>query len=231
MPRKKEGTSLFQKIYALDNIDKKNHEKWTEGRDLMNIPSPYRCVLTGRPNSGKSTVIKNFILRADPGFKMIFLLHPDPNTQEYDDLGHLTRLKEIPEPTFWSNPIIKDIKKLLIIDDVNLKSLSMKQKKNLDRLFGFVSTHCFLSICCTAQDFYQLPINIRRYSNVFCIWKSRDLSNIKTLARRVGLDVDEFTKIYKENLNDWYDFLVVDATKQSPGYVRKNGYEVLIGEY
>lgn len=44
--------TLPQKIIPFKNADKKWHEKWTEGRDLLDFPHPYRITLTGPPNSG-----------------------------------------------------------------------------------------------------------------------------------------------------------------------------------
>jgi hypothetical protein len=88
---------LEKRIYKLPNADKKNHEIWFPGRDLLNIPGPYRVGLLGRPNSGKSTMIKNILLRADPQFDNIILIHPDgEDNKEYSDVRSCKLFKRIP---------------------------------------------------------------------------------------------------------------------------------------
>ena len=48
------------KVVAFDNSDKKKAEKWDDKKDnhgnidLANFPCPFRCLLLGPPNSGKS---------------------------------------------------------------------------------------------------------------------------------------------------------------------------------
>ena len=85
-------------IIPIDNPDKLFHERWTNRRNLLNFPHPFRAVMLGPPNVGKTTICKNIILKAKPEFEEIFVIHCDPTyTQEYDDLGEgCTVLEEIP---------------------------------------------------------------------------------------------------------------------------------------
>ena len=60
------------KVVAFDNSDKKKAEKWDDKKDkhgnldLANFPCPFRCLLLGPPNSGKSNLIKNLIIHQKP---------------------------------------------------------------------------------------------------------------------------------------------------------------------
>ena len=63
---KKKNLKLPDEIIPIKNPDKLFHEKWTGSRNKLNIPHPYRCILMGRPNSGKSTVIKNLLFLISP---------------------------------------------------------------------------------------------------------------------------------------------------------------------
>jgi ABC-type proline/glycine betaine transport system ATPase subunit len=75
-------------LIALKNKDKEFHEQWTAGRNMLDIPHPFRGVLLGPPNCGKSTTVKNILLRADPPFESVTVIHCDPeHTKEYQDLG------------------------------------------------------------------------------------------------------------------------------------------------
>jgi ABC-type cobalamin/Fe3+-siderophores transport system ATPase subunit len=213
---------LEKRIYKLPNADKKNHEVWYPNRDLLNIPGPYRIGLLGRPNSGKSTMIKNILLRADPQFDNIILIHPDgEDNKEYSDV-RAKCLSEFPSPDEWKS----DGKTLCIIDDVELKLLDKKQKSNLDRLFGYVSTHKNVSCIITSQCAFNIPVSIRRNLNVFILWNSPDKLAIDTLMRRCGLTGEHAKRFFKQ-FNNRYDNLMIDMTNKSPAEYRANGYTVL----
>jgi hypothetical protein len=90
--------NLPRRIIALPNQDKLWHETWEAGRDPLNFPHPFRGILLGPPGSGKSNAVKNLLLRADPPFTRLMVVHVDPAyTQEYDDVG-AELLSEIPDP-------------------------------------------------------------------------------------------------------------------------------------
>ena len=71
------------KVIAFDNADKKRAEKWDDKKDkhgnidLANFPCPFRCLLLGKPNSGKSNMIKNLIIHQIPRFTDIYVIHQD----------------------------------------------------------------------------------------------------------------------------------------------------------
>jgi hypothetical protein len=134
MARKTKKKKLPKELIPIPNADKAFHEKWKSGRDLLNFPHPFRGVFMGPPNMGKSTTVKNLILRAKPPFEEVLCIHCDADfTQEYDDVG-ATMLGEIPAPSEFEG----EVKTLVIIDDLDIKNLNKDQKSNLDRLFGFV---------------------------------------------------------------------------------------------
>jgi hypothetical protein len=229
MPKKQ----LEKKIYPIPNSDKKSVEKWEPGRDLMNLPCPSRVIFCGRPNSGKSTVIKNIILKSEPAYKQVYLLHPVANEDpehEYQDLGdNVILLDDVPPVKYWQSN--KRVKKLLIIDDIDLNGLNKVQKTNLDRLFGFCSSHYMLSIFTTQQDFHQLPTCVRRNSNVFCLWKSRDSRNNKIIASKVGLNPDEFNGLFDNYCPNYFDFLVINWSRDAPVFLSKSFYTPIIESY
>ena len=125
MPKK-----LPTEILALPNPDKEFHEKWTKSRDKLNIPHPFRAVALGPPNCGKGCATKNLIVRADPPFEEIIVIHCDPDfTQEWEDVD-AEMMAEIPAPEEWKG----EVKTLVILDDLEFKQMSKSQKRNLDRL-------------------------------------------------------------------------------------------------
>jgi hypothetical protein len=127
---------LPQELILVKNPDKEFHERWKKGRNMINVPHPFRMVCFGPPNVGKSTVVKNILLRADPPFEEVFLIHCDDSTKEYDDV-ECQFLDDIPAPSEWQG----EVKTLVILEDLEYKQMSKDQKRNLDRLMGYVSTH------------------------------------------------------------------------------------------
>jgi hypothetical protein len=219
----KNTKTLPRKIIALKNADKSFHEKWTATRDPLNLPHPVRGVFLGPPNTGKTTVIKNILLRAKPPYEEIFVVHADPEyTKEYDDLD-CTMLGEIPAPEEWEG----EVKTCVILDDIEFSSLSKEQKKHLDRLFGYVSTHKNISVFLTSQQAFSVPTICRRCSNLFVIYKQPDVDSLKAIARKVGMKTDQFVDIFDNLLKVPTDSLWIDLTNKSPHPLRLNGYEML----
>ena len=211
---------LPNELIPLPNQDKKWHESWFQTRNLLNFPHPFRAVLCGPPNRGKSTTIKNILMRVHPPFQEVKVIHPDPQgSQEYDDLDAEV-MAEIPPPEDWEG----QVKTLVIIDDVELKLLNKDQLRNLDRLFGYVSTHKNISCICTAQDAFNIAPCVRRCANLFVLWKSHDLDAMATLARKSGLKLDDFRMLFSLCTQP-RDSIWLDLTDESPAPLRINGFK------
>ena len=223
---KKKNQKLPKELIILENADKVWHESWGKGRDMLNIPHPYRAVCLGKPNSGKSLVVKNLMLRADPPFEEIFVVHADAdNTLEYDDVS-AQMLSEIPNPEDWEG----EVKTLVVLDDLELQQASKDQKRNLDRLFGYCSTHKNISVILCSQDPFAVPTIVRRCSNLWVLWKMEDNDSMGTVARKTGMKSSDFKSIFKQLMPKVTDSLWIDLTKNSPYPLRKNGYEIISNE-
>lgn len=197
-------------------------EKWTPNRDLLNIPKSYRMILVGRPNSGKSTAVLNILLRADPAFDEIFLLHCDGNSKDYEDVDTI-KLDGIPDVKTFSSKG----RKCLIIDDYPFADMNKEDKKKFSVLFRYISSHKNVSIMLTSQNLYSIPIIARRTANFFVVWRSPDLSYVNTMSQRCGIRPDKFLKLLDEYLHGYYDAVWIDCTLGTPAPIRINGYEVI----
>jgi hypothetical protein len=216
---------LPNKILALPNPDKEFHEKWFQNRNMLNIPHPFRCVALGPPNVGKTTVVKNLLLRARPQFEEVVIIHCDSGyTKEYDDVGdNIELLNEIPKPEDWEGLV----KTLVVLDDLEFKGMNKEQKRNLDRLFGYVSTHKNISVILCSQDPFNVPPIVRRCSNLFILWKSNDLDSMANVARKTGLKSNDLKNIFDKLLPDSKDSLWIDTSTNTPYPLRKNGFILL----
>lgn len=223
------------KLIVYENKDKKGwHEKWTKNRRPLNLPHPFRCLLIGRPNSGKSNVVCNLIINAQPEFKRIILVHCDLETTEYDHLGDIEKLDAIPTPDEFEVQYDEEtgypVKTLMIIDDLEVKNLDRKGRRALDRAFGYLSTHCGISITMCVQDMYQIGSTApRRCSNVIILWPTRDMDCMGTIARKIGYRKKDFIHLFESNIrkDHWHDALWFDLTPHSPYPIRRNGTEII----
>jgi hypothetical protein len=211
------------KLLVIPNKDKKFHAKWTKGRDMLNFPHPWRAVISGPPNKGKTNIIKNLIIRAKPAFENIIVIHHDPNTQEYKEITD-TCMGVDDMPT--ADTIDRKVKNLVILDDLEYKHMKKAILQKLDRLFGYVSTHCNVSVIVVSQDPFNIPPCIRRMRNILICFKGLDLDSQYALARKSGINKNTFNECI-ESLTDYHDSLWLDSTNRSPYPIRKNGYEIL----
>lgn len=213
------------KLIHFPNRDKTFHEKWSSNDDLCNFPHPFRLVACGPPNSGKTTVIFNIIAHQQPDFDKIVVVHGDPLfTKEYEILGGGVELVgEIPKISE-----VKGTEKcLIIIDDIPLTCMGKEQQVNINRLFGFTSTHKNVSCIVTSQDAFSIPVSVRRSSNIFVLWNSPDLDSISTLARKTGLKAEQLKAIFQK-FTSKHEALWVDLTDDSPATLRKDCYQIIV---
>ena len=224
-PKKKKRVKkrLPKKIIPIKNPDKAFHEKWRPGRDPLNIPHPFRAVLLGKPNSGKTTVMKNILIRAMPEFQEILIVHCDPeDTQEFDDVdGEM--VDHIPSP----DELDPDVKRLVILEDLEYGAMPKDEKAALDRLYGYASTHKNTSVMLTAQDGFSIPAICRRCCNLWVIWRIDDSDSLKAIGRRVGMKSKDFEQIFNDFMKEPKDSLWVDMSDHSPFPLRINGYQML----
>jgi len=225
--KKKKSKELPNRIMPLPNADKTFHEKWYEGRNLLNFPHPFRAVIISLPNCGKTCIVKNILMRQDPPFKTVYVCHIDGDfTKEYDDIEPTKYLEEIPPPT--SDLFDGKSKTLIIMEDLEYKFMPKAQLKNLDRLMGYVSTHKNVSVCILSQDAFNIPVSVRRMSNIWILGKYNDLDSLWTLSRKSG--VKDFRELFPKYVRDCHDYLWIDNTKNSPAPLRQNGYKIISTE-
>ena len=218
----KAATSRNDKILVFKNLDKEGwYENWYNGRNLLNFPHPFRCIVSANPGSGKTNMIKNIIIRSKPYFKVIYLCHFDPETKEYNDIDKIA-LDDLPDSR--SKLFTPKKKSLLIIDDYDFASLDRQQSANLRSLFKYASTHRGLSLIVATQDFFNLPPIIRRLSDVYFIWKgSADIDSLMQVGRRIGFSKSEFKRLMDLCVSK-FDNICIDFTVGTPAPIRFNAY-------
>ncbi len=222
MPKKSKKIDLPDTIIPISCSDKEDwSENWSSGRNWLNFPHPWRGIFIGLPSSGKSTYIKNIILRTKPHFQEIIVSNFDSdNSTEWTDGIKVKFITGIPDPKSFD----RKKKRLLIIEDLDVSNLKPIDKSNLNRLFGYTSSHCNLSIALTTQAAFDVKPSIRRMSNLFVLFKNHDLNSLVTLASRCGLKAKHMIIIMSQLLSQLHSSLTIDLQDNSPARYRINGF-------
>lgn len=224
------------RLVAFENADKGFHETWTPGRKPLDFPHPFRALLTGPPNLGKTTAALNILIRQTPAFDRVIIVHCDVETKEYDSIkegaedGTVIIVPEIPPPTSYGGNVDEDgddikLKQLVIIDDLDLQSLNKRQRENLDRLLGYSSTHLGLSVIVCTQDPFNIPASKRRMIEIFVVWRSVDMQSIQLLCKKVG--VKNLQELFDTYCKDRRDSIWIDTTPHTPYPLRLNGFQMI----
>jgi len=240
---------MAKKLPFKHNVEKKFFEKWDSEREIANFIHPYRMMVTGPPNSGKSSTVLSIIAQSKPHFDEIILIHAkyfdstlspgsdnedlqikpeDIHIPEYADVDFTCALKSIPSGFTYFNRFQNpkgSKKNLLIIDDVELLDWSKGKRDRqqaLNKLFSYQSTHHGLSIIICCQDMTsQTPCGLRRECNIFIIFKGRDRNCITYMAQQLGFLKKTLMKIF-DIMKSNHDSICFDHTDSSPYPIRLN---------
>ena len=217
---------LIDKIITIKNADKgewvEKYDNNINGFDIL--VHPFKLILSGKPNSGKSMLIQNLFLRiqiSDKPFDTLIIIQPN-SSNEYDILDPTIILNDIPNVDNIVNPRLG--KTLIIIDDFDLVKLNKTQQQNISQLFRFISSHCNISIFLSYQSFFDIP---RKCANYFILFKTNNKLEIRLIASRIGYDKHLFVDMFEKNIINKHDFLIVDSNCDDKFMFRKNLYEVL----
>ncbi len=216
--------------------DKLLSESWGDadhrGDDIGNFPAPFRMLLLGPPNSGKSTLIKNLIVCARPPYDEVYVVHEDAMaTREYDDVEPDGLFDELPGLDFWDSLASTDeetgrpLKRLIVVDDLEYTSAHRQRKKDLAVLLRYASSHKGLSVMISHQSFFDLPALAKKMASIFVIWKPNGRNELGLIENRVGLPPGALTEMFRACARDPRDSITVDTTRGSPARLRLNIWE------
>src|SRR5690554_5402085 len=198
-----------EKMMKIENPDKVAwKDSWSdtgdyEERSLLNFPKGSKICIVGPAGVGKSNLITvNLIPRAHPSFVKIIVVHPDAMSQDYeslfndndDDDESVVIRSDIPSIKEW-NEYVEECRDengvngpiCCILDDIEYDTMKKDQRKSLDHLMRYISSHKNVSVYITCQYYHLLPLIIRRNSNVIFLWPCIDKSEQSMVAKKVGL--------------------------------------------
>ena len=221
------------RVVAYGCADKSLRESWDAHRqqDIANFPSPFRMLMLGPPNSGKSTLCKNVVVHQDPPFDEVYIVHEDAGaTREYDDLEPSGMLAEIPGLAFWDAlPTMEEdpetgeerpIKRLVIVDDVEYTRASKQRLKDLAILMRFASSHKNLSVIESSK--FLRPAGHREEGCRRICALAIEGNELHLIENRIGLPNGSHTEIFDAFGRDARDSVCIDATRGTPAPLRWN---------
>ena len=225
-PRKKKLGRAPRSLVILKNPDKQCHESYSKGDSPLRFPHPSRICVLGGVNSGKSLIVKNYLMAHQakkPKFEIVIVIHGDVSTREYQDIEPTQIRSTIPE----IEELDPDVKKLLVFDDTGFSDLSKDDMRKISDLWRHGSTHRNTSIILGHQAFFRVPSIIRTCSNVFIIFKPRDLDSLACIGRRIGLKKETIVSLFNTELSAYRDCLTVNLCPSAPHVYWKNHFTPL----
>ena len=222
------------KLLILPNLDKLFFEHWNKQRkDLLNFPHPYRCLIIGPPNCGKSAIINpNLILHQGNNkgkknnlpFQKIIVIHCGKDSKEYSNFD-VIMLNKIPKSDYWD----KKYKTLVILEDIAISHLNTEQLTCLETLFKHSSTHSNLSCVLTAHRMFEISSLIRDCANLFILFPSVDYTSLSNISKKVGLKKDQLSQLFKKYCKNNHHSIWIDLTddNRSPYKYRLNGFQII----
>lgn len=207
-------------MHAFKSADKESHDR-SSGDHIIPL-HPARCLYAGPPGSGKTSVVKNIVglMQRKTPWDSITVLHVSDDTLEYDMFSDHPNFRfcvisdEIPHPSSFD----RNLRNLLIMDELPWGRLSRSQMDQLYTLFTFASTHNSVTIMCQVQRAFTIPINIRDTFTYVSLWNSAIATTRQHYSRMIGINL---SPIFDALPDQKHDFVTIDFSNDGPK-VRKN---------
>lgn len=211
----------MKKLFVYSNDDKDGIQ---EPQDLVNLANHVRSsriILAGHPGCGKSNTIKNLIVNQSPPFDEIYIFHIDSDTREYDKLNAKIVMDVSELPTLAD--LDPETKTLIIYEDVDFTSMKNKDVVLLDKYLRYGATHKGCSVYISCQDYFTVPVSMRRKISITYIFKVDD-ATLSLYCRNLSITREMFELLIEKYLGERFDSICLDMSGH-PVKLRHNVFE------
>ena len=227
--KKKRVPKIPNELIKIKNSDKDTGnwmETWDEpaNRSPGCLPHSFRLVCLGGVGRGKTNAMKQLFLQHQSTarkFKKLYIITCDAQSTEWLDCEPDAIMTEMPDPYMFDT----GEKTCLILDDYEMQRMDSDSTRKLATLFRFISSPKSVSIMASYQSFFCLVPICRKVANCFIIYKPTSKAELTVIANRVGLDAHDLKQMFKQFCTEYYDFIMIDMTKNTPYPIRKNIYQ------
>ena len=140
----------------------------------------------------------NLLIHQRKRFDDFYVVHEDyredgTGATEYDDCGPTAMLGDVPPLEYWNEVCYGDdpdgppVKRLVILDDLELTGANKERLRNLALLFRYVSIHKGMSVILCHQSFFDVPSVVKHapmclFSKASCVLRVRSSGQSLWLA-------------------------------------------------
>lgn len=192
-------------IFRFQNKDKDHWQKNDDAQCGGCFRMGGRVLITGPPNAGKTNCIFNLICDSTPAYDIIYLYQASKDSKEYSMINYtpLETINDLPE----IEDIPKDKKILVILEDMD--TVTRLELKKLDVWFRFVASHLGVCIVVAAQNFFSIPVILRRKIDCFILFLfGMDDLILKHIP--IHKDDKKYIMNYFKKNGDRHSFITID---------------------
>lgn len=197
------------KLIIFKNKDKaKFNNEYEKPIDFLKPPAGSRIVISGIPNSGKSLLVRNYIIRRN--FKRFFWIASSASSEEYADIKNVERFDdyELPDEEDLANDGFHNC---ILFDDINYKRFTKEQMNEIYTIVTHLCSHTGLTAIFVGHQFTSVPIDIRRNASIFIVFKQADLVSLQKEILKQSLSKTKGSR-FISLLKDNHDALTIDNT-------------------
>ena len=163
-------------VIAVESEDKKGYDKTPPQEHPCSMPRRSRVALCAPPGHGKTSLIKNLLIRSrsdqDPWAAVVVITGVGDYCKEWDKVVHTKTDFATADEKWWAAKSKEHDEKPIacIVDDMNYADLNPKQRSNAYKLMQFVCTHMNVTAFLASHSWVQLIPRLRRACDVVVLW-------------------------------------------------------------
>jgi len=216
--------------YEIANKSGEGITRKTDKNFQKHLIKPCQMIsIIGQTGSGKSQSILEFLSRKNEAFHRIILFSGSTVDEplykliekHIDGIEMIENAEELPDLTDM-NEEDKKSEKLIIFDDII--NLPKKQLTKIQKWFNSARKYGYTCIA-TAQNYTDLPIQIRRNTMIFFIFRLNDINIINQILKNHnnnGDDKELVKQAYFLATSKPHNFFLLDTTSNDDKRYRHN---------